>query len=212
MNVTILTNAGSAIIHAIFYLKLEDIDVNNVIVKGEPKKYFLLEEYAATKKFKVDFVDDLNSGKTLKIINEINPDILVLMSSKIIKKEIISVPKHTINVHAGFLPRYRGFDVRRWAILEGGELGATAHYASMDADLGDIIIRRKLEILKGDTVSSISERNYYKNRFQVLSEAIQQIKTGTVIRKPQKPEDGKRFFWMHPKLRELVDKKLRLSS
>ena len=210
MNISFLTDAKSAIIHAIFYLQTQNIKVNNVIVKGEKSKYYLLLEYSQVNNFNVFFVPELNSKETIYIFNKLKPDIVFLMCSRIINKEIIKIPKYIINVHAGILPKYRGFDVRRWAILEDESIGVSAHFIDEDADTGDIILLRKLKIEPGDTIESISRRNYYNNRYIALAEALKQIINNTLKPIKQKPNEGKKYFWMHQKLREIVDKKLEL--
>lgn len=210
MKISFLTDAKSAIIHAIFYLQTQNIKVNNVIVKGEESKYCLLLEYSQVNNFNVYFVPELNSKETIEIFKKLKPDIVFLMCSRIIIKEIIKIPKYIINVHAGILPKYRGFDVRRWAILEDGDIGVSTHFVDETPDTGDIIISRKLKIEPGDTIETISRRNYYNNRYIVLAEALKQIINNTLNPIKQEPNEGKRYFWMHYKLREIVDKKLEL--
>ncbi len=212
MNITMLTDVKSAIIHAIFYLQTQNIKVNDVVVKGDKEKYYLLLEYSQVNNFNVFFVSELNSQETIDYLKQIKSDLVFLMCSKIIKKEIIRIPKYIINVHAGILPKYRGFDVRRWAILEDGDIGVSVHFVDENADTGDIILTRKLKIEPGDNVETITRRNYYNNRYIALAEAIKQIINNTVKVTKQKPSEGKRYFWMHQKLRDIVNEKLKLLS
>lgn len=211
-NLTFLTNAKSATIHAIFYLQIMEIKVDNVIVAGEKKQYDLLKEYSEVKNFSLEFVEELNSEKTVKLLKLIKPDIMFIMCSKILDKDIIKIPKYVLNVHAGILPQYRGFDVRRWAILEEGEIGVSAHLVNEKTDMGDILITRKIKIQPGDTIQKISSRNYYHNRYIVLTRALSKLAKGEFSRKIQKPDEGRRYFYMHDKLRELVDLKLKKSE
>ena len=75
-------------------------------------------------------------------------------------------------------------------------------------DTGDILVRRELELKPGDTIGTISERNYYLNKWQTLVEALLQIRDGVAQPLPQRPEEGRQYFWMHPKLAEIVDQLL----
>lgn len=210
MNLVLLTNADSAIFHCLFYTQTKNIKFRSVVVKGNESDFYLLKQYSEVNNFKLFFVDDLNSEETINIIKKLKPKILLLMCSQVIIDDIISIPRYTINIHSGILPRYRGLDVKRWAILEDGEIGITAHLVDESLDNGPIIFQKKLNIFPGDTVESISEKNYYQNRYEVLVEAIRKIENGNLSLIKQKSKEGRRYFWMHPKIRTIVDKKLEL--
>lgn len=51
-----------------------------------------------------------------------------------------------VNVHPGVLPYYRGSCCVEWAILNGDEVGNTAHFMSKDYDEGPIIFIEKYSI------------------------------------------------------------------
>lgn len=210
MRIILITNTKSAIFHIIFYLKVNDININDIVIEdNDSDKYYLLKEYSEKLNFDIYFVENVNSQNAIKLIEKLQPDLGIIMLSKILKGPILKFfPLGILNVHAGILPNYRGVDSRRWAVLTNGDIGCTVHYVNKGIDLGDILYRKKLKIEKGDTIKSISQRNYYKNRYQSLVKAIKLILSGKEKRIIQKKEKGKQYFWMHKELRKIVDEKL----
>jgi len=65
-----------------------------------------------------------------------------------------------INAHPGYLPKVRGLDSLKWALLEGLPLGATTHYITDKADEGRLIEKRLVPLYYEDTFHSIAYRVY----------------------------------------------------
>ena len=92
---------------------------------------------------------NLKDEETIKIIREINPDIIVVTAyGKVLPKEILDIPKYgCINVHASLLPKYRGASPINSCILEGDSItGITTMYMNEKLDEGDIILQDELII------------------------------------------------------------------
>ncbi len=210
MKFCLLSEAASSAIHLLYYAQTQGLKFSDLIMVGDgSERYEILHEQARINRFGLHFVDDPNSQKCLDVLRDIVPDVLVLMVSVVVRKPLLAIPKvATVNTHAGILPQYRGVDSRRWAILEGGPVGVTAHLVNPGVDTGDILARRELELKPGDTIGTISERNYYLNKWQTLVEALLQIQGGVAQPTPQRPEEGRQYFWMHPKLAGVVDRLL----
>ena len=97
----------------------------------------------------IDFaVDDINSDISEKKIRESNIDILVVFGGKIIKKNILCLPKReSYTLHLGWCPDYRGSHGLHWAIHDENysKLGLSILTLSDRVDAGEIVLRRKLE-------------------------------------------------------------------
>ena len=67
--------------------------------------------------------EKVNRKDFLEVIYKIAPDILVVAGyGQILRSSLLEMaPLGCINVHASLLPRYRGADPIRWAILNGEE-------------------------------------------------------------------------------------------
>ena len=65
--------------------------------------------------------EKIKGSDALKIINDINPDVIVVVAyGKILPAEILTSARFgAINVHASLLPEYRGAAPIQWAVLNG---------------------------------------------------------------------------------------------
>ena len=107
-------------------------------------------------------VKDLNNPMTIKILEKLQPDLLLQGGVGIIKKMVLDVPTIGIlNSHPGLLPEYRGCMAVEWSILNDDPVGATCHFVDEGIDTGPIICSQKMEITR--------EMNYYYVRCKVFS-------------------------------------------
>lgn len=103
----------------------------------------------------------LKDEETIKIIREINPDIIVVTAyGKVLPKEILDIPKYgCINVHASLLPKYRGASPINSSILNGDNItGITTMYMNEKLDEGDIILQDEVNIEIDDNSQTLTEK------------------------------------------------------
>ncbi len=110
------------------------------------------------------------------------------------------------NVHGSLLPKYRGRTPHVWAIINNErECGITAHRISAACDTGNILVQKKVRILKTDTGSSILEKyvkmypDVIRQVFDLIAEnktdgRRQNEKVATYFGK-RTPEDGRINWW-----------------
>jgi len=210
MKCCLLTSAPVAAVHFLYYAQTRRIKFSEVIVvEPTPGQSDLLHEYAGINGFNVHEVDDPNNQTCQDLLCSIKPDVVVLIISRIITRRILEIPNiATVNAHAGILPQYRGLDSRRWAILEGGPVGVTCHLVDAGVDTGPILAQRFLGIERGDTIQTLSERNYYVNKWQTLVDGLTRLKENNMQPKLQRCSAGRQYFWMHSRLARLVDELL----
>lgn len=163
--------------------------------------YASLKETAINLGLKVFQPENIHDEKFLKIMSELDPDLLVVVSYHTIIKEPILSKYTIINAHGAPLPRYRGRAPINWAIINGEDhTGVTVHFIDPGIDTGDIIFQELVPIKSDDTTIDVLRRSldYYP---RMVSEAVEQIENGTVRRIKQdnskasyfpkrKPEDG----------------------
>lgn len=98
--------------------------------------------------------EGLNEGKVLQIVNEIQPDLIVLAGFllKFPADIIAAYPHKVINIHPALLPKYGGkgmygINVHR-AVLENKEKesGITIHYVNDNYDEGNIIYQHAIAV------------------------------------------------------------------
>lgn len=133
----------------------------------------------------------LRNGKGVAILEEIKPDLVVVVAyGKILPDDFLSYPKHgCINVHASVLPKYRGASPIHYAVLNGDETtGVTVQQMDSGIDTGDILAVKECEIGINDTTEYMYEVLAPLGA-EVLMETISLIEKGEL--KPVKQDESK---------------------
>jgi len=105
--------------------------------------------------------EKLKSGELLPILNELEPDLIVVVAyGKILPKYIIDYPQFgCINMHASLLPKLRGAAPIQWAVLNGDrKTGVTTMLMDEGLDTGDMLYQEELEIGEYETSEELFER------------------------------------------------------
>ncbi len=160
---------------------------------------------------KVYIVDNFNGGRCEQLLKEIEPDIIILGGSRIIRSNIINIPRIGIlNAHPGLLPKYRGVDVIPWAIYHGDPIGVTIHFIDEGLDSGGIVAQKIINITEGDTLDNLMERATSIAGELMSETALKLIEMGHIQTTPQSKGAGKQFYRMPTKLRQETEKKLKI--
>lgn len=102
---------------------------------------------------KVIHVGGVNSDKTIEELKKINPDVVLVNGTAIIKKKVLeSINAIFINTHVGITPQYRGVHGGYWALRnqDPENFGVTVHKVDTGIDTGDIIYQKTCSINKKD--------------------------------------------------------------
>lgn len=97
----------------------------------------------------------------VKIIREINPDIMVVVAyGLILPQEVLDIPKlGCVNIHVSLLPRHRGAAPIQRAVLEGDKTsGITIIQMDSGLDTGDILLQTEIVLEKKETSKSLHDR------------------------------------------------------
>ena len=120
-------------------------------------------------------------------LDALKADLFVVVAyGQYIPQSVLALPKHgAINLHPSLLPKYRGSSPIQWAVANGDTItGVTILYVSEKMDSGDIILQRKILINSRDTSVTL-EPLLAEAGAELLMEAVEQIRNGTVLRHPQ---------------------------
>ena len=103
----------------------------------------------------------LAENKILKLLDENKINFICLAGfMKILSKSFIKKFKgKIINIHPSLLPKYKGLNTHK-KVLENKEkfTGCTVHYVNSKLDSGKIILQRKVQIKKTDSVKTLSAK------------------------------------------------------
>ena len=152
-----------------------------------------LTQLISGRKIPVYCVSNHNDNTCKELLKADKPDVLVLGGTRIIKQQILEVPRQsTVNSHPGLLPWLRGSASVGWALYKDMPQGATAHFIDPGIDTGDIIVSRQLPVYRHDTYESINYRIAILAG-ELMAEAVTSIKNGEAPRTPQDSNVGETF-------------------
>lgn len=146
------------------------------VVKYSPVKEVALQH-------QIRLFQPANIREDYESILELKPDIIITCAyGQIIPKELLEHPKHgCVNVHASLLPKLRGGDPIRRAIMEGhSKTGITVMQTVEKMDAGPILRMEQLEILSEDTFGSLYAKLSNLGR-DVLMDVLPDIISGNIV-------------------------------
>lgn len=142
----------------------------SILIKNnlKPESVFLPRDYKVTKMVEICKKDHVKFFELNRDLNElekrlkkVQPDLLIVASFPILlPQNILNIPRYgSINVHAGLLPKYRGYHPINWAIIKDeGEIGVTVHYIDEGMDTGDILAQESIEVKNTDDVITLRNK------------------------------------------------------
>jgi methionyl-tRNA formyltransferase len=153
-----------------------------------------------------------NTATFVRRVQALQPAILLsFYYRRLLCKDLLAIPPQGgINLHGSLLPKYRGRAPVNWALVHGEPVtGVTLHYMTEEADAGDIIAQRAVEIAFEDTALTLFDK-VARAALALFRDTWPLIKVGRAPRLPQdpqqattfgarRPEDG-RIDWAKPAL------------
>lgn len=169
----------------ILYKKyLSDLNSEKII---EEKTFFDNQKYILDTKYNnnldLSIGETINSPRSVKWIYSKKPDLLVVMGTSLIKKELISCPHiGTINMHTGLSPYYRGGMTNLWPIInkEPQFCGVTIHQLSEKIDGGEILYTSRPTINEDDNFSKINSKSIIIGT-ELMIKSIDEILTKCMV-------------------------------
>ena len=147
-------------------------------------------------KIRVDGVEPLKA---------LAPDLCVTAAfGQILSQEILDIPRiGTVNVHSSLLPKYRGSAPINWAVMEGETVtGVTTMMTDKGLDTGDILMKKEVAILPGETAEELTVRLAPVGA-ELLIETIRAIEAGSCPRTPQNEAEASYFPMLKKEMGEI---------
>ena len=106
-------------------------------------------------------LDPQSEMELVRMLRDADVDLVVLAGfMRVLKAPMLEAfPRRIINIHPSLLPKFTGLAAWTQALRAGETTtGCTVHYVDDQIDHGDIIARREVPILPGDTPETLHAR------------------------------------------------------
>lgn len=196
LRIAVLVSGGGtnlqAIIDAIAAGKITDTEITAVISNNRNAYALERAKQAGIKDIVVSPKDfetrDVFNENLLKILQEVNPDLIVLAGYLVVIPEIVidAFENRIINIHPSLIPAfcgtgYYGLKVHEAALKRGVKVvGATVHFVDKGTDTGPIIMQKAVAVQNGDTPKVLQQRVMEQAEWNILPAAIDKIAHGKV--------------------------------
>ncbi|MFC2093044.1 methionyl-tRNA formyltransferase [Bacteroidota bacterium] len=149
--------------------------------RGRTMQYSDVKKYALEKNLSLLQPEKMKDLTFIKEIENLQPDLIVIVAFRILPREIFSIPKYgSFNLHGSLLPKYRGAAPINWALINGEkETGVTTFFLKETVDTGNIILQTKIPINDDDDAGIIHDKLSYIGAETVL-ETVKLIEKGNV--------------------------------
>ena len=128
--------------------------------------------------------ENLKDPSFLSQIDNINPDLIIIVAFRILPEDLFSKSKFgAVNLHGSLLPKYRGAAPINWAIINGeSETGITTFFLKQKVDTGNIIDQEKIQITPLMTAGELHDLLAEKGA-ELLLKTIKKIESGNIVLK-----------------------------
>lgn len=127
-----------------------------------------------------------NQDDCVAALRALDPDLLVLGGTRIIRPHIFALAKHILNAHPGLLPELRGSASVAWAIATDQKIGSTCHFIDAGVDTGPIVSRREIPVRRGDSYERLCWATARLSA-ELMTEAVRAYADNTIQSHPQAP-------------------------
>lgn len=162
--------------------------------RGMKVQFCDVKKYALEKELAVYQPETLKDGAIKGILEELNPDIIVVVAyGKILPEYVLKFPKYgCINVHGSLLPEYRGASPIQRAVIDGKKVtGVTTMFMDKGLDTGDMLLCREYEIGENTNTGEAFD-DLSKIGAELLLETLEGLEKGTIT--PKKQDESKATY------------------
>ena len=129
----------------------------------------------------------VREAECIEELRKYNADIMVVVAfGQILPKEILEMCTYgCVNVHASWLPKYRGSAPIQWAIIDGEEVtGVTTMQMDEGLDTGDMLLKTEIPVEPKETGGSLFDKLAQAGA-KLCVETLEALQNGTVTPIPQ---------------------------
>ena len=149
-----------------------------------------VKEYALSQDIPVLQPPNLKNPAFLEELRSYQADLQVVVAFRMLPEVVWDMPhRGTFNLHASYLPQYRGAAPINWAIINGEtETGVTTFMIRHEIDTGNILFQEREPIHADDTAGTLYERLMHKGA-DLVRRTVRAIAQGDYELSPQEEVD-----------------------
>jgi folate-dependent phosphoribosylglycinamide formyltransferase PurN len=154
-------------------------------------------------------VRSVNADETIKALQDLKPDVIIVSGTRIISARVLSSTTAVfINMHAGITPMYRGAHGGYWALVQKDRdaCGVTVHEVDAGIDTGRILGQVRIAPNGRDNFATYGFLQIASG-LTLLKKAVCEACEGQL--QPAPAPTGKSHLWTHPTLAEYVYHRVR---
>ncbi len=154
--------------------------------RGLKLTYSPVKQYALDHQLPLQQPERLRDPQFLSVLQSWHADLFVVVAFRMLPECVWSMPRlGTFNLHASFLPPYRGAAPINWAIINGErETGVTTFLLNHHIDEGNILLQERTPIAPDETAGSLHDRLAAMGRNLVVR-TLDGLAAGTIEPQPQ---------------------------
>ncbi|WP_300458595.1 formyl transferase [Desulfobacula sp.] len=125
-------------------------------------------------------VPHINHSDVLEIADRLQPDVIAVFGTSLIKGELLNRGRlGIVNLHGGLSPFYRGADCTFWALYnrEPDQVGCTLHFIDPGIDTGNLIAHVCPEVKEEDDELTLFWRAIWESA-EVYAELFDRLEKG----------------------------------
>jgi len=145
-----------------------------------------VKKYAVEKGLNVLQPLNLKSLEFASELQSLRADIQIVIAFRMLPESVWNMPAlGTFNLHASYLPNYRGAAPINRAIMNGEkETGVTTFFLKHEIDTGNIILQEKTDILPSDNAGILHDRLMQQGA-ELVVKSLELILKGNYVLSPQ---------------------------
>lgn len=158
---------GTNAINIYHYFRDNDkVEVSHILSNNKNSRVLRRAHDLKIKCIHFEKEDLSDSNNLLEVVEDINPDIIVLAGFllKIPDTFLASFPNKIVNIHPSLLPKYGGDGMYGERVFKkvlknnDSESGITIHFVNQNYDEGEIIAQYKIELDKNENLNSLEDK------------------------------------------------------
>jgi methionyl-tRNA formyltransferase len=129
--------------------------------RGRKVTFTPVKEFAMQNKIPVLQPEKLKGNpQFVRELMDINADLFVVVAFKILPPDVFEIPINgSFNLHASYLPKYRGAAPIQWALIKGeSQTGLTTFKLAEKVDTGNIYLQKEVEIFPEDNFGTLHDK------------------------------------------------------